>query len=66
MGNRVQKFGAHHRIEHHKCSILPIYNIFVSLKVAGIMLVEVSSMGNEKREIRSDSGNTEGLPLTVE
>ena len=61
---RAPHFGVRHRIEHQKCNILCIYNMFISLKVAEIKLVEVSSMENEKREIRSDSRNTQGLPLT--
>ena len=60
---RAPTFGARHRIEHHKRNILPIYDMFISLKAAEIKLVEVSSMENEKREIRSDSGNTEDPPL---
>ena len=62
---RAPTFGAHHLIENQKCNILCIYNMFVSLKVAEIELVEVSWMENEKREIRSDSRNTQGLPLRI-
>ena len=61
---RAPFFGARHLIENQKCNILCIYDMFVSLKVAEIELVEVSWMENEKREIRSDSRNTEGLPLS--
>ena len=39
--------------------------MFVSLKVAEIELVEVSSMVNEKREIRSDSRNTQVFFLST-
>ena len=60
---RAPSFGARHRIEHHKSNILCICNTFISLKLAELMLVEVSSLETEKRKIRSDSGNSGQLPL---